>query len=89
MGVCDLIRQAMIKHGLLAEEASANFWVLDKDGLITASREGGVQPHVQVFARTQPEEQQHDGDDLLAVVKRVKPTGVCALKRQFQVDKLC
>jgi NADH:ubiquinone oxidoreductase subunit F (NADH-binding) len=75
MGVCDLTREAMIKHGLTGEQASANFWVVDQGGLITMCRPG-IKEHVRVFARVQDEEQQHDGDDLLAVVKRVKPTGV-------------
>jgi malate dehydrogenase (oxaloacetate-decarboxylating) len=77
MGVCDLTREAMIKHGLTGEQASANFWVVDHGGLITASRPG-IKEHVRVFAREQPDEQQHDGEDLLAVVKRVKPTGAAS-----------
>lgn len=76
--MCDLTRQAMIKHGLSGEQACANFWVLDQGGLITAAR-SGIKDHVKVFARAEDEEQQHDGDDLLAVVKRVKPTGVTLL----------
>lgn len=67
----------MIKQGLSGDEASANFWVLDQEGLITASRQG-IKEHVRVFARVQDDEKPHDGDDLLAVVKRVKPTGTRA-----------
>lgn len=70
----------MIKHGLSGEEASANFWVVDDRGMISSSR-SGIQEHVQVFARVQEEEKQHDGDSLLDVVKRVKPTGVRCSRR--------
>lgn len=83
MGVCDLTRQAMIKHGLTGDQASANFWVLDQGGLLTASREG-IKDHVRVFARVQGEEQQRDGEDLLAVVKRVKPTGARSDKKSYK-----
>jgi malic enzyme len=72
MGVCDLTREAMIKHGLSGEEASANFWVIDQKGLITESR-SGIQKHVKVFARKTDDDK--DGEELLEVVKRVKPTG--------------
>lgn len=72
--MCDIIKCAMIKHGLTAEQASGNFWVVDEAGLITASRPS-LKPHVQVFARTGDADQQHDGEALLSVVQRVKPTG--------------
>ena len=74
MGVCDLTRQAMIKHGLAGDQASGNFWVLDEQGLVTAAR-SNLQKHVRVFARVQEHELKHDGDSLLEVVRRVKPTG--------------
>ena len=78
MGVCDLARQAMIKHGLSGEQASAKFWVLDQGGLMTTSR-AGIKDHVRVFARVEEEEQKHDGDSLVDVIRRVKPTGVRSL----------
>ena len=74
-------------QGLSPEEARAAFWVIDKDGLITTQR-SHLSEYVQPFARTDPSER--DGEDLLSLVKRVKPTVLvlpirvvaCAASRQ-------
>ena len=58
-------------QGLSAEQARAAFWVIDKDGLVTSQR-SSLSEYVQPFARTEPDER--DGEDLLSLVKRVKPT---------------
>ena len=58
-------------QGLSEAEARAAFWVIDKEGLVTSQR-SNLTSTVKPFARTDPNER--DGEDLLSVVKRVKPT---------------
>ena len=51
------------------EEATANFWILDADGLITVKREKQLSSTVEPFARkTQADV---EGETLAATVKRV------------------
>ena len=84
--------RAMIKHGLSEEEAEDRFWMLDRDGLITAARardpRGGVSPQAARFARKRREGEStsgggggsdRDGESLLEVVRRVKPTVLIGL----------
>lgn len=72
IGVCSLTAKAMMKHGMTQEQAQAHFWVCDKEGLVTHHR-NQLPPHVQGFARW--DRHSTDGEGLLDVVKRVKPTG--------------
>eukprot|EP00877_Chromochloris_zofingiensis_P009541 jgi/Chrzof1/4840/Cz15g01060.t1_MME1[v5.2] len=79
MGVARMIAAGMEKQGQLSpEEAAKNFWVLDAGGLITTAR-GSLKPHVQKFARDAGEEGDHEGEKLLEVVKRVKPSVLLGL----------
>jgi malate dehydrogenase (decarboxylating) len=68
----------MCKHGQMSkEQAAANFWVLDKDGLITQAR-SDLPPHVAPFARPTGGTDV-EGASLLEVVKAVKPTVLLGL----------
>ena len=76
MGVTAMVAKGMVKHGFSAEQAASHFWVLDAAGLVTHHR-GDLAPHVQPFARW--DRQSTDGESLLEVIKRIKPTGAHAL----------
>jgi len=68
----------MQKQGKLSREAAAaNFWVLDKDGLITRER-SNLPDYVAQFARPVGGTTR-EGDSLLEVVKKVKPTVLLGL----------
>ena len=68
----------MQKQGKLSPEAaSANFWVMDKAGLITQQR-SDLPDYVARFARPLGDQSQ-EGESLLEVVKRVKPTVLLGL----------
>ncbi|VAH04993.1 unnamed protein product [Triticum turgidum subsp. durum] len=80
IGVLNMAKHAMLrmpgthKIGELGEGHN-QFWVLDKDGLITKSRKD-LDPAVARFARGYgPEEVEdlHEGASLVEVVKKVKP----------------
>lgn len=75
IGVATQILKAMEKHGLKQEDAARNFWILDKDGLITRARPN-LPSHVHLFARSEAET---EGMSLLNVVKRVRPTCLMGL----------
>jgi Malic enzyme, NAD binding domain len=64
--------QACHMHCFMCLQAASHFWVLDAHGLVTHHRRE-LPPHVQSFARW--DRQSTDGESLLDVVKRVKPTG--------------
>lgn len=69
---------AMEKQGQLGPAAAAsNFWVLDKDGLITQQRRN-MPDYVARFARPVGEATP-EGAGLLEVVKAVKPTVLLGL----------
>lgn len=65
----------MEKQG--SESAARNFWVLDKDGLITEER-SNLPDYVSRFARPVGVDAR-DGAGLLEVVKAVKPTVLLGL----------
>lgn len=65
------------KGGISAQEAAANFWVLDKDGLITQQR-SNLPDYVARFAR-HVGEGRGEGAGLLDVVEAVQPTVLLGL----------
>jgi malate dehydrogenase (decarboxylating) len=77
-GVIRMLAAGMRKHGLSESEAASRFHVLDKDGLITASRPG-LEPSsvIRPFAAAGPGDV--EGEDLESVVRRVRPTGLIGL----------
>ncbi|CAN6317932.1 unnamed protein product [Urochloa humidicola] len=77
IGVLNMAKQAMLRMPGIHRtgEGHNQFWVLDKDGLITKDREG-LDPAVARFARGHgPDEipDLHEGASLVEVVKKVKP----------------
>ncbi|KXZ45769.1 hypothetical protein GPECTOR_50g562 [Gonium pectorale] len=94
MGVVRMIAAGMQKQGgLTAAQAASRFWVLDYRGLITSHRPD-VAPFVAPFARPAGDsdhEGGHEGEDLLSVVRRVKPTillGLAGAGRLFTPEVL-
>lgn len=77
IGVLSMAKQAMLRMPGIHRtgEGHNQFWVLDKDGLITKARKG-LDPAVARFARGYgPDEvpDLHEGASLVEVVKKVKP----------------
>ncbi|CAN6310556.1 unnamed protein product [Urochloa humidicola] len=77
IGVLSIAKQAMFRMAGIhrIEEGYNQFWVVDKDGLITKAREG-LNPAVAPFARGYgPDEipDLNEGASLFDVVKKVKP----------------
>uniref|UniRef100_A0A0D3HFD4 Malic enzyme n=1 Tax=Oryza barthii TaxID=65489 RepID=A0A0D3HFD4_9ORYZ len=77
IGVLNMAKQAMLRMPGInrSGEGHNQFWVLDKDGLITKSRKG-LDPAVARYARGfGPEEVQdlHEGASLVEVVRKLKP----------------
>ncbi|GJM91156.1 hypothetical protein PR202_ga07503 [Eleusine coracana subsp. coracana] len=77
IGVLSMAKQAMLRMPGInrSGEGHNQFWVLDKDGLITKDRKG-LDPAVARFARGHgPDEIEdlHEGASLVEVVKKVKP----------------
>nr|AIT70130.1 malic enzyme [Dictyopteris undulata] len=73
IGVVQWLSKAMEQHGATSEEASRNFWVLDEDGLITASRSGKLESHVRRFARPVEANELAEGATTEEVVRSVRP----------------
>jgi len=74
MGVVGMTALGMMKHGLTEAQAADHFWILDASGLITKARQG-LTAVVEPFARLG----EADGESLIDVVKRVKPTALIGL----------
>jgi malate dehydrogenase (decarboxylating) len=69
----------MVKRGGLTPEAAAShFWVLDAQGLVTQYRPG-LPSYVSAFARPTSCSVADEGDGLLEVVRKVKPTVLLGL----------
>ncbi|KAG2564531.1 hypothetical protein PVAP13_7NG086700 [Panicum virgatum] len=85
IGVLSMAKQSMLRMPGIHRtgEGHNQFWVLDKDGLITKTRKG-LDPAVARFARGYgPDEvpDLHEGDSLVEVVKKVKPHVLLGLSR--------
>ncbi len=68
LGIGHLIVSAMVEEGLSDDEARSRCWFVDSKGLVVTSRTD-LSPHKRHFAQDHPLHQ-----DLLSVVKAVKPT---------------
>eukprot|EP00775_Hariotina_reticulata_P003588 gene3588-3854_t len=90
MGVVKMVAAGMERvGGLTPEQAASNFWLLDAEGLITRSRPG-VPDYVERFARPAGSVDV-EGEGLLQVVQRVKPTilmGLAGAGRLFTDEVL-
>ena len=79
IGIADQLRDAMMREGLSREQASARFWLVDVDGLVTEGM-AGVRDFQAPYARPAAEVKRgkrHDSDgsiDLGEVVHQVHPT---------------
>ena len=50
MGIADMMRDAMVREGLSAEEATRCFWALDRKGLLTDDRTAGMRDYQVPYA---------------------------------------
>lgn len=76
-GIADEIWKWMIKEGLSQQEAYDRFWLMDSQGLITVDRENidyFKVPYARNSIETRDGESEEKNNDLLEVVRKVKPT---------------
>ncbi|HEX6477177.1 MAG TPA: NAD-dependent malic enzyme [Acidimicrobiales bacterium] len=79
IGIADQMRDAMTTDGLTRDEATARFWCLDRQGLLTEDI-GGLQDFQRSYARPTSDiagwarNDDLGGIDLAEVVRRVHPT---------------
>lgn len=79
IGITDLMREAMIRDGLTAQEATGRFWAVDSRGLLTDAYPGGLRDFQQPYARPAAEiaawpRQPGDSIILAEVVANASPT---------------
>jgi malate dehydrogenase (oxaloacetate-decarboxylating) len=78
MGIADMVRDAMVRDGLAAEEATRRFWALDRKGLLTDDRIAGMRDYQVPYAWPAGEVASWAGPDgairLAEVVANVRPT---------------
>jgi malate dehydrogenase (oxaloacetate-decarboxylating) len=80
IGITDQLSNAMMREGLTKEDAARRFWLVDRQGLLTANMDGELGEYQVPYARAAGESKswRHDGEssgvDLAEVVRRVKPT---------------
>lgn len=80
IGVADQIRDAMIREGLSAEQATRRFWCVDRQGLLTTEMAAQLQDYQATYGRPAVEVRDWSRDGhgigigLAEVVHRVKPT---------------
>jgi malate dehydrogenase (oxaloacetate-decarboxylating) len=75
-GIADQIRSAMVADGASSQQANAQVWLVDKQGLLTDDM-ADLRDYQEPYARPAAEVKEWaDGSrvDLLAVVRQVKPT---------------
>lgn len=75
MGVVYKLHLFLQRYGVSPLQAQKNFYILDKDGLITKAR-SDISSRVRPFARPESE---MEGKSLLEVVREVKPTCLIGL----------
>jgi len=70
VGIADMICAGIAdEHSMTTEEARKLVWMVDSRGLVTTTRESGLEKHKIPYARDEA-----PAAELLEVVKRVKPT---------------
>ena len=80
IGIADQLSNAMMSEGLSKEDAARRFWLVDRQGLLTANMAGELAEYQAPYARPAAESKgwRHDGEgngvELAEVVRRVKPT---------------
>jgi malate dehydrogenase (oxaloacetate-decarboxylating) len=80
LGIADQIRDAMMREGLSREDASARFWLVDTEGLLTDNLGERLRDYQAPYARPGAEVKlwKRNGSggagDLAEVVRQVRPT---------------
>jgi malate dehydrogenase (oxaloacetate-decarboxylating) len=79
IGIADMMREAMIRDGLTAQEATGRFWAVDSRGLLTDNYPGVLRDFQQPYARPAAEiaawpRQPGDSITLADVVANANPT---------------
>ena len=78
LGIADMMRDVMIRQGLSPEEATARFWALGRNGLLTDDRTAGMHDYQVPYARPLAEVAGWAGPagaiGLADVVANVRPT---------------
>jgi len=70
VGIADMICSGIAdEHSMTTEEARKLVWMCDSRGLVTTTRESGLEEHKIPYAR-----EEEPAGDLLDVVERVRPT---------------
>lgn len=92
LGVCGALVAAMVKEGALATDAYKQFYVLDKDGLISAAR-AVLTPEQIPFAKARTD--MPDGLSMMETMKQVKPdillgiSGIGGLFKEALILEMC
>ncbi|MFI9585499.1 NAD-dependent malic enzyme [Streptomyces sp. NPDC052236] len=77
VGIADQLRDAMVRDGASRRQATAQIWLIDKQGLLTRDT-SGLRDFQEPYARDPSEVADWAADDngisLLETVRRVKPT---------------
>jgi malate dehydrogenase (oxaloacetate-decarboxylating) len=77
VGIADQLRDAMVRDGADRRQATAQIWLIDKQGLLTRDT-SGLRDFQEPYARDPSEVAEWAADDngisLLETVRRVKPT---------------
>jgi malate dehydrogenase (oxaloacetate-decarboxylating) len=85
LGITELLRKAMVGAGLSDAEARAQFYAVDKDGLLIEGMQGLSKQQAE-FARARREVRDWARDEhgigLLQVVERVRPTALIGVSGQ-------
>src|SRR6185312_15436418 len=80
IGIADQIRDGMVREGLSNQEATARFWCVDRQGLLTTDMADQLRDYQVTYARPAAESKswKRDGNGngvgLAEVVRRVAPT---------------